>query len=105
MLWSYPNDQIKKTLPLMSNILMEDDDENNDHDLGHHQIKKNKKKRNNNNSSCTSNSALQASISHFNFISAWVISMIVLQPKLKKRVALLEKFMVIAVVRKYKIKK
>ncbi|CAO3595247.1 unnamed protein product [Absidia cylindrospora] len=42
-------------------------------------------------------SGLQASISHFNYISAWVISMVVTQPKLAKRVALLEKFMMIAV--------
>ncbi|CAO3652165.1 unnamed protein product [Cunninghamella blakesleeana] len=77
MLWSYPNDQIKKSL--MSSILKEDDDD---------EVK---------DLSNTCTSALQASISHFNFISAWVISMIVLQPKLKKRVALLEKFMVIAV--------
>jgi hypothetical protein len=43
-------------------------------------------------------SGLTASISHFNFVSAWVISMIVTQPNLTKRVALLEKFMAIAVV-------
>ncbi|KAI8339177.1 ras guanine nucleotide exchange factor domain-containing protein [Chlamydoabsidia padenii] len=42
-------------------------------------------------------SGLLASISHFNFISAWVISMVVMQPKLGKRVALLEKWMTIAV--------
>ncbi|SAM08808.1 hypothetical protein [Absidia glauca] len=42
-------------------------------------------------------SGLTASISHFNFVSAWVISMIVTQPNLTKRVALLEKFMAIAV--------
>ncbi|KAI8097128.1 ras guanine nucleotide exchange factor domain-containing protein [Halteromyces radiatus] len=43
-------------------------------------------------------SDLLASISHFNFISAWVISMMVSQPKFGKRVAILEKFMSIAVV-------
>ncbi|KAI7870741.1 ras guanine nucleotide exchange factor domain-containing protein [Spinellus fusiger] len=42
-------------------------------------------------------SAVVASISHFNFISAWVATSIVSQPKLNKRVALLEKFMFIAV--------
>lgn len=38
-----------------------------------------------------------ASIAHFNFISAWVVTMIVTQSRLNKRVALLEKFMCVAV--------
>ncbi|CAO3593940.1 unnamed protein product [Absidia cylindrospora] len=42
-------------------------------------------------------SGLLASISHWNFLSALVTSMIVTQSKLGKRVALLEKFMTIAV--------
>ncbi|KAI8150045.1 ras guanine nucleotide exchange factor domain-containing protein [Fennellomyces sp. T-0311] len=42
-------------------------------------------------------SAVVASIAHFNFISAWVATIIVTQPKLNKRAALLEKFMSIAV--------
>ncbi|KAI9013803.1 ras guanine nucleotide exchange factor domain-containing protein [Phycomyces nitens] len=42
-------------------------------------------------------SAVVASISHFNFISAWVATSIVTQPKLNKRAAVLEKFMSIAV--------
>ncbi|ORZ23955.1 ras guanine nucleotide exchange factor domain-containing protein [Absidia repens] len=42
-------------------------------------------------------SGLLASISHWNFLSALVTSMIVTQAKLGKRVALLEKFMTIAV--------
>ncbi|KAL0094516.1 ras guanine nucleotide exchange factor domain-containing protein, partial [Phycomyces blakesleeanus] len=41
--------------------------------------------------------AVVASISHFNFISAWVATSIVAQPKLNKRAAVLEKFMSIAV--------
>ncbi|ORX55209.1 ras GEF [Hesseltinella vesiculosa] len=45
----------------------------------------------------TNKNALMASISHFNFISAWVITMLVTQPRLSKRVLLLEKFMMIAV--------
>lgn len=43
--------------------------------------------------------AVAASIAHFNFISAWVATLIVTQGKLTKRAALLEKFMSIAVVR------
>ncbi|KAI7855089.1 ras guanine nucleotide exchange factor domain-containing protein [Circinella umbellata] len=42
-------------------------------------------------------SAVAASIAHFNFISAWVATIIVTQPKLNKRAGLLEKFMSIAV--------
>ncbi|KAI9245386.1 ras guanine nucleotide exchange factor domain-containing protein [Phascolomyces articulosus] len=42
-------------------------------------------------------SAVVASIAHFNFISAWVATIIVTQPKLNKRAGLLEKFMSIAV--------
>ncbi|KAI7897374.1 ras guanine nucleotide exchange factor domain-containing protein [Mucor mucedo] len=38
-----------------------------------------------------------ASIAHFNFISAWVVTVIVTQSRLSKRVALLQKFMSIAV--------
>jgi hypothetical protein len=49
-------------------------------------------------SRCIQKSGLLASISHFNFISAWVISTVVMQPRLGKRVALLEKWMTIAVV-------
>ncbi|ORY93391.1 ras guanine nucleotide exchange factor domain-containing protein [Syncephalastrum racemosum] len=41
--------------------------------------------------------SIAASISHFNFISAWVATLIVTQGKLAKRAALLEKFMSIAV--------
>jgi hypothetical protein len=48
-------------------------------------------------SSLSSNNAVLASIAHFNFISAWVATMIVTQSRLSKRVALLEKFMLIAV--------
>lgn len=44
-------------------------------------------------------SAVVASIAHFNFISAWVATMIVTQAKVNKRAALLQKFMSIAVVR------
>ncbi|KAI8341900.1 ras guanine nucleotide exchange factor domain-containing protein [Chlamydoabsidia padenii] len=57
----------------------------------------NKQQPNHSSSSPTTKSGLMASISHFNFISAWVISMIVTQTKLGKRVALLEKFMMVAV--------
>ncbi|CAO3651379.1 unnamed protein product [Cunninghamella echinulata] len=96
MIWAYSTDQTKKQqqqqqqlsssplLPSMATPAMLID---NDTNLDHHQNKNHPLYTN----------ALQASISHFNFISAWVISMIVLQPKLKKRIALLEKFMVIAV--------
>ncbi|KAI7886138.1 ras GEF [Lichtheimia hyalospora FSU 10163] len=42
-------------------------------------------------------SAVVASIAHFNFISAWVATMIVTQAKVNKRAALLQKFMSIAV--------
>ena len=38
-----------------------------------------------------------ASIAHFNFISAWVVTIIVSQSRLSKRVVLLQKFMSIAV--------
>ena len=44
-------------------------------------------------------SAVAASIAHFNFISAWVATIIVTQPRLNKRAGLLEKFMSIAVVK------
>ncbi|KAI9321273.1 ras guanine nucleotide exchange factor domain-containing protein [Dichotomocladium elegans] len=44
-----------------------------------------------------SNSAVVASIAHFNFISGWVATMIVTQAKTNKRAALLGKFMSIAV--------
>ncbi|KAG0164949.1 hypothetical protein DFQ30_009167 [Apophysomyces sp. BC1015] len=42
-------------------------------------------------------SVVMASISHFNFISGWVATMIVTQPKLNKRAAVLEKCLSIAV--------
>ncbi|KAL9560606.1 hypothetical protein PS6_000061 [Mucor atramentarius] len=45
-----------------------------------------------------SNNAVTASIAHFNFISAWVVTMIITQTRLNKRVSVLEKFMSIAVV-------
>lgn len=44
------------------------------------------------------NSTVASSVAHFNFISAWVATMIVTQAKLQKRAALLEKFVSIAVV-------
>ncbi|CAO3649811.1 unnamed protein product [Mucor fragilis] len=44
-----------------------------------------------------SNNAVTASIAHFNFISAWVVTMIITQTRLNKRVSVLEKFMSIAV--------
>lgn len=47
--------------------------------------------------STSSNNAVSASIAHFNFISAWVVTMIITQTRLSKRVAVLEKFMSIAV--------
>ncbi|CEP12870.1 hypothetical protein [Parasitella parasitica] len=47
--------------------------------------------------SSSSNNALSASVAHFNFISAWAVTMIVTQTRLSKRVAVLEKFMLIAV--------
>ncbi|RCH84907.1 hypothetical protein CU098_003692, partial [Rhizopus stolonifer] len=51
-----------------------------------------------NSSSCSSsNNTVMASIAHFNFISAWLVTMIVTQSRLSKRVALLQKFMLIAV--------
>ncbi|KAI8973848.1 ras guanine nucleotide exchange factor domain-containing protein [Pilobolus umbonatus] len=40
---------------------------------------------------------VSASISHFNFISAWVVTMILAQTRLSKRVLVLQKFMSIAV--------
>jgi hypothetical protein len=40
-----------------------------------------------------------ASIAHFNFISTWVSTMIVMQPKLSRRGKVLEKLMHMAVVR------
>ncbi|KAI9265877.1 ras guanine nucleotide exchange factor domain-containing protein [Helicostylum pulchrum] len=43
------------------------------------------------------NNTVLASIAHFNFISAWVVTVIVTQSRLSKRVALLQKFMSIAV--------
>ncbi|KAF7726579.1 hypothetical protein EC973_008624 [Apophysomyces ossiformis] len=45
----------------------------------------------------SSTSVVAASISHFNFISGWVATMIVTQPKLSKRAAVLEKYLSIAV--------
>ncbi|KAF1799848.1 ras guanine nucleotide exchange factor domain-containing protein [Mucor lusitanicus] len=45
----------------------------------------------------SSNNAVTASIAHFNFISAWVVTMIITQTRLNKRVSVLEKFMSIAV--------
>ncbi|CAO3624579.1 unnamed protein product [Mucor hiemalis] len=47
--------------------------------------------------SVNNNNTVMASIAHFNFISAWVVTMIVTQSRLSKRVALLQKFMSIAV--------
>ncbi|KAI8371254.1 ras guanine nucleotide exchange factor domain-containing protein [Choanephora cucurbitarum] len=40
---------------------------------------------------------VMASIAHFNFISAWLVTMVVTQSRLSKRVALLQKFMLVAV--------
>ncbi|KAI8380683.1 ras guanine nucleotide exchange factor domain-containing protein [Blakeslea trispora] len=43
------------------------------------------------------NNTVMASIAHFNFISAWLVTMVVTQSRLSKRVALLQKFMLVAV--------
>ncbi|KAI8639973.1 ras guanine nucleotide exchange factor domain-containing protein [Parasitella parasitica] len=48
-------------------------------------------------SSSSNNNALSASVAHFNFISAWAVTMIVTQTRLSKRALVLEKFMLIAV--------
>lgn len=45
-------------------------------------------------------SALQACIAHFNFISSWVGTMILLPTKAKNRAKMMEKFISIAKVRK-----
>ncbi|KAG1466035.1 hypothetical protein G6F55_000744 [Rhizopus delemar] len=51
----------------------------------------------NNGTNLTANNMVSASIAHFNFISAWVATLIVSQPRTSKRASLLLKFMSIAI--------